>query len=386
MGIIDTEYRTCTRCVMDNSAPISFNKDGVCNYCTDMWSKQKKKVFMGIRGKKLLHKKIREIKTRGKEKKYDAIAGLSGGADSCRAIIEGHKRGLRLLIVIFDNGYDDPIATENQRKVIEYTGCDHLIVKPDFREYYDLQKAFLYASVVDIEVITDNAIKAVLFKQASKHQIRYILSGSNMVTEGIMGSQWTYRKVDLRNTMRIHKKFGDLKKITNVPLIGIRKYIWYTRIKRIKIFAILNYLDYIREESIRYLKELIGWEDYGGKHGESIFTKFCQCYILPEKFGIDKRRAHFSTLINSGQMTRRDAMQELRRNPYPDKLQLENHKKIILNNLGITKFEFVELMDLPIKQHEIYGTDYFWVLFFAIIFSPVSILKSVFRKIRRILK
>jgi len=367
---------------MDTSAPISFNNDGVCNYCTEIWPRQRKKIFMGIRGKKFLHKKIQEIKIQGKRKKYDAIAGLSGGADSCRAIIEAYNRGLRLLLVTFDNGYDDPIAVENVQKIVEYTDYDHLIVKPDFREFYDLQLAFLRASVVDIEVITDNAVNAVLYGQASKHNVKFILSGSNIATEGIMGAQWTYRKVDLKNIMRIHRKFGNLQKIIKkVPLIGIRKYTWYSRIKRIERFAILNYLDYNREESIQYLKKLIGWKDYGIKHGESIFTRFYQCYILPEKFGIDKRRAHFSTLINSDQMTRKDAMQELRRNPYHNRLLLEKHKKIVLNKLRISEMEFNYLISHPRVEHKEYGTDRFWVIFFNFIFSPIQTFKKGIRKI-----
>lgn len=386
MNAIMKEYQICTRCVMDTSAPISFNEDGVCNYCTNVWPRQKRKILTDIRAKKLLHEKIREIKRRGRGKKYDAIAGLSGGADSCRAILGAYYRGLRVLVVTFNNGYDDPIASENQRRIIEYTGYDYIIVEPDFREFYDLQLAHLRASVVDIEVITDNAIKAVLFEQADKHKVRYILSGSNMATEGIMGIGWTHRKVDLRNIKRIHKKFGNLEKITNVPLIGIRKYTWYRRIKRIERFTILNYLDYNREESIQYLKDLINWKDYGIKHGESIFTRFYQCWILPEKFGIDKRRAHFSTLINSGQITRREAVVELRNPPYETGVEKWKHQGIILNRLGISDTEFNRLMAIPRVEHKEYGTDRFWALLFAFIFTPMIMLKAGFKKIIHTIK
>lgn len=228
--------------------------------------------------------------------------------------------------------------------------------KVDWEEFRDLQLAYLKASVVDIEIATDHAISAIVYSIANKKGIKFILSGSNIVTEGIMPRDWVYRKNDLWNLKAIHKKYGKVK-LKTYPTMGLFKWLYYKFFKKIKSISILNYVDYTKEKAKKVLHSEFGWEDYGGKHCESIFTIFYQTYILPTKFNIDKRRAHLSTLICSGQVTREETLKELKKPIYDkDKFKIDK-KKYVLNKLSLSEKEFEGLMKLPIRKHQEYGTD-----------------------------
>ncbi len=350
------EYKICKRCIMDTTDPeIQFDEYGVCNHCKGYFKLAKQKKNSEDEGRKRLNKIIDNIKRRGKGHKYDSIIGLSGGVDSTYVAYLAKKFGLRPLAVAVDNGYDSRIAKTNIKNIVKTLNWDLYTYTINQDEFIDLQLAYLKASVVDIEAITDHALAAVLYKVACENKVKYILSGNNIVTEAILPESWSWYKNDLKNLKSIHNKFGTIA-LKEFPTLGIWKYIYYRFFKKIEIVTFLNYVKYVKSDAKKIITKELGWKDYGAKHCESIFTKFYQCYILPQKFNIDKRKAHLSTLICSGQITRDDALKELAKPLYKPN-ELKKDKAFVLNKLGLSEVEFEKIMRLPIKPHQIYGSD-----------------------------
>jgi len=351
------KYRICTRCVMDTTDPdIKFDENGICNHCREYDEVVKKKILSKLERKKELKKIISRIKENGRAKKYDCIMGISGGIDSSYVTYIAWKYNLKPLLVHVDNGWNSVEAEKNIENIVNKIGTDLYTYKLDWEEFKDLQRSYLKASVVDIEVPTDHAISAVICKIAYKKHINYILSGENIATESIMPKSWGYRKKDVRNIKAIHKLFGR-KKINNFPFINRLQYIWNIKFtQKIKYVCILNYINYNRIKAKQILQDELSWNDYGMKHFESIFTRFYQAYILPKKFGIDKRKAHLSNLICSNQITREEALKELENDPYPSKLLVKD-KKYVLNKIGFTNEQFEKIMKERPKSHLDYPNE-----------------------------
>jgi len=119
----------------------------------------------------------------------------------------------------------------------------------------------------------------------------------------------------------------------------------------------LNNLNYRKFEAMEILKRELNWREYGAKHFESLFTKFYQAYILPVKFGIDKRKAHLSALVRNGELTRDQAVQELSK-PYYDPKELKQDKDYVFKKLGFSEGEFDSLMKQQAIPHDHYGSDH----------------------------
>lgn len=300
------------------------------------------------------HNRINEIKRQGANKQYDCILGVSGGLDSSYVCHLAWEAGLRVLLVSFDNGWDSEVAQENVKNLVKETGFEHFVYAMDEDEFHDLQTSYLKASVIDIENPTDHGILALLYEVAKKRNIKFILSGTNLITEQIIVKEWRYNALDLENLKNIHKKFGSLE-LKTFPMMSITKFAYYQKILGIHRFLPLNFIKYDIKKAKEILKTNYGWKSYGPKHHESLWTKFYQAHILPKKFGADKRKPYLSCLVLSGQLTRDEALMELEK-PYPSYVS-EHEKKWILNKLGVTEAEFEELMQLPIKQHSDYGTN-----------------------------
>jgi len=346
----------CIRCVMDVSDPdITFDKEGVCNHCLEYQENYKASEVSGEECLQMLSERIEEIKQKGKNQAYDCIIGISGGVDSTYVAYLAKQHGLRPLAVHLDNGWNSELAVKNIANIIRRLGFDMQTLVIDWEEFKDLQLAYLKASVVDIEAITDHAIFASLYKLAAKHKIKYILDGLNVVTEAILPPAWIFAKMDSINIKDIHKKFGNVP-LKTFPLMDIWLKQYYFTMLKIQRFSILNYVPFIKEEAKELITKELKWRDYGGKHYESIFTRFYQGYILPEKFKIDKRRAHLSTLICSGQMSREQAVEELGKPTYdPDQLKLD--KEYVLKKFKLSEKEFQDIMDLPIRNHSDFETE-----------------------------
>lgn len=373
------QYQVCTRCVMDTSDPeIEFDANGVCNHCRAYAVLVKEHVFAGEEGERRLQRIVDKIRERGRGHKYDCVIGVSGGVDSTYNAYIVKKLGLRPLAVHLDNGWDSEIAVCNIERTLNKLGIDlhtHVI---DWDEFRDLQLAYLKASVLDMEVLTDHAIAAVLYETASREGTRYILSGGNLVTEAVLPQSWFFNKNDLANLRDIHSSFGTVK-LKTFPTLGFLKLTYYRYVKKIELVRLLDYVPYVKKDVKEFIKQELGWKDYGAKHWESAFTRFYQAYILPTKFGIDKRRAHLSAVVCAGQMTREEALDELARSPYTEE-QLKRDKEYVAKKLGLTDEEFDGLMGLPVRSHSEYRTDVKWQELLNYTLRPLA---AVYRVVRR---
>jgi hypothetical protein len=243
---------------------------------------------------------------------------------------------------------------ENIRKLVKNTGFDLYTLVVDWSEFSDLQRSYIKASVVDIEVPTDHAISGTLQKLAAKFNVKYILSGNNVSTEAILPKSWIFNKNDHVNLLNIHKKFGTIP-IKSYPLYGFKEEYYYGQFKGIQTIKPLNYLDFKYEKAKEEIINSFGWKDYGGKHYESYFTKFYQAFILPEKFKIDKRKAHLSNLIFSKQITKVEALTALNTPLYENEQLKKNEIDFVLKKLGFSKLEFEALLKMPRIEHVEFG-------------------------------
>jgi len=353
----DIGYRQCSLTVMDNIADedIKFDEKGICNYYYDYKEVEKAGLFTGEAGVEKLTNLVAQIKEEGKGKQYDCLIGLSGGVDSTYVAWLVKSKGLRPLAVHLDNGWNSELAVKNIENIITKLGIDLYTLVINWQEFKDIQLSYLKASVVDIEVVSDHAIFATMYKLAKEKGIGYIISGTNIVTEQIMPSSWLYKKMDFANLKDIHSKYGSVK-LKTYPSFDFKKFVYYSSVLRLVPVSILNYVPYNKKSIKEFITKELNWRDYGGKHYESVFTKFYQAYILPEKFKIDKRKAHLSTLICAGQIGKEEALAELEKPLYEPK-ELEADKEYVLKKFGLTKEEFDAIMKLPARKHQDFKTD-----------------------------
>jgi N-acetyl sugar amidotransferase len=345
---------------MDTSDPeITFNEQGVSNHYYEYGEKASRLLPRPETRTLLYQNVINEIKGSGKGTTYDCLIGLSGGVDSSYITYLAGEMGLKALIVHFDNGWNSELAVSNIEKLVNKYNFDLHTLVVDWKEFKDIQLSFFKASVPNIEVVTDHAIIATLYRIAEKYKIKYLLSGSNIVTEGILPSSWGYDASDFYHIKSIHKRFGT-QRFKTFPSLSLLNYFYYMVIRKVRKVNLLNYVDYNKDLAIQELQQKVGWQYYGGKHYESVFTQFFQAYVLPKKFGFDKRRAHLSTLICSGQKTREEALEEMNRPLYDDRL-LAEHIDYILKKWELTRDEFEKIMKLPPQKHEDYPTNQKWM-------------------------
>ena len=351
-------YQMCTRCVMDTTDPlITFDQNGVCSHCHFYERLNQKWNLKELIAQKKLDSVFKLIKEKQKSKKYDCIIGLSGGVDSSYVAYLAHQHGLRPLCIHLDNGWNSELATYNIHAIVEKFGFDLYTHVIDWEEFRELQRAFFKASVIDIEVLSDHAIFGVIVELARNHGIKYMLSGTNFSSEAILPKAWVHRKQDLKNIKDIFKKHGQ-GKLKTFPQVSTLKHVFLMYGMGYKVIKPLNMIDYNKEKAKTFLMKEIGWRDYGGKHHESIFTKFYQNYILPTKFHVDKRRAHLSTLINSGQITREEALKKLEA-PLYDPKELQEDQAYVLKKLNFTPEEFAAYLKAKPVPHLNYESDQF---------------------------
>ena len=351
----DLHYQVCNRTVMDTTDPdIRFDEDGVSNYVHDFAAFMEALPSANKR-KADLERRIARIKAEGKGKRYDCVLGLSGGVDSSYLAYLSKEWGLRPLVVHFDNGWNSELAVDNIERIVSHLGFELATHVMNWEEFRDLQRSYFLASVVDIEVPTDNLIFGALFRLAAKHKVGTILSGTNYATEWLMPPRWNYRKNDAVNMKAIQSKFGA-RKLKELPVLGVWNQGRYTLVNGIRTFAPLDLIDYSKAGAKKLLMGELGWRDYGGKHYESVFTRFYQGYVLPKKFNIDKRRAHLSTLILNGEITRDEAFAELQQPTYDEGLQAED-RAYVGKKLGFSEEEFDRILAAEPVPHEAYGTD-----------------------------
>lgn len=342
---------------MDTTDPtISFDDEGVCSHCRAAEPQLERVRLSADESERRLHDLADTIRTNSKGRSYDAVVGMSGGVDSSYVAWLAHKLNLRVLAVHFDNGWNAEIAVSNIRAVVETCGFDLETYVIDWPEFKDLQRAFIKAGVVDIEMLTDHAIMAAMFDLAKRHNIKYVLSGTNIATEHGMPRAWVWNKSDLTNIEAIHKQFGQ-RKLKSFPRMGlVRSIIQRYLGMGFEFVEILDLANFNKTQAMKTLEDNTGWRYYGGKHYESVFTKFYQAHILPTKFGIDKRKVHFSALVRNGEMTRDQALAELQQ-PLYDADELRRDKAYVLKKLDFNEAEFDAILAQPPVAHDSYPSD-----------------------------
>lgn len=365
-------YQVCKRCIMDNEADrnILFDEQGVCHHChryDDMFSTR---VIRGEEGKLVLDGLVKKIKDAGRGRDYDCIIGVSGGVDSTYVAWMVKRLGLRPLALHLDNGWNSELAVKNIERVLDILNIDLITHVVDWEEFRDLQKSFLRASTPDGDIPSDHAIGALLWREAVRHNIKYIVSGMNFTTESIYVPDWAYGHSDWRYIKAVHSRFGSVK-LRTYPRFSLLYLLYANLIRGVRTISILNYIDYDKNEAIRQLTEVLGWQNYSGKHHESVYTRFYQGYFLPKKFRIDKRYGHFSDLVNAGQMTRLQALEEMKSPPYSEKQQ-EEDLIYVCKKLGLSSMEYDNIMKLPVRNFKDYPNS----------FAVVNFLKLLANKLR----
>ncbi|PAV49236.1 ExsB family protein [Pseudomonas sp. HAR-UPW-AIA-41] len=354
------EHRICSRCVMDDSAPeITFDDSGVCNYCTYFQQRVNGVVFAPEHERAEQRRAfVEKVKKAGKGKKYDCIIGLSGGVDSSYVLHLALNEGLRPLAVHMDNNWNSELAVNNIKNLVTRLGVDLYTHVIDWPEYKGLMQAFFDADVIDVELLYDNAMLAVNYEQARRYGIKYILSGSNSATEGMpMPEGWNWRKWDKRNIKAIARR--NSVRIRTFPIMGTLGYVYNRVVRGIQWASFLDLYDYQKEAALELLEQKYAYKRYPYKHYESVFTRFYQGYILPEKFDVDKRKLHLSTLVMSGQMPRDQALAHLQASPYASPEELDRDRKYFLKKMGWSEGQLEEYLRRPGKPHDAYPSERF---------------------------
>ena len=339
MSELERTYQICNRCVMDTSdEDIVFDSEANCNHCAQYLEVLSQPRYNFNDSKRLLNELLQRVKNKGERRKYDCLVGISGGVDSCYTAYLCKKWGLRPLVIHMDNGWNSEIAVSNVKKVVDKLELDYVSYVLDWQEFREIQLGFLKSSIVDLEMPTDIAISASLYKTAVKYNIPFLISGGNYSGEGILPLTWGYHVLkDAKLYRYIVKKYAKVP-LKKVPVVGLWEEIYYKFFKGIKTLYPLNYANYNKDEAREFLKKEFGWQDYGGKHHESKITGFWQSYAMPVKYNMDYRRATLSSQIISGQVTRKEELEKLRELPY-NKQKIDVDKKYISKKFDITEDE-----------------------------------------------
>lgn len=356
-------YQVCASCVMDTSdSRIVFDERGVCEYCNNYHANIAPNWHTDERGEREIAKQIERIKDERRGHDHDCLIGLSGGVDSSYLVhLAVKKFGLRPLLYHVDAGWNSQQAVNNIEKLVDGLGLDLFTEVIDWPEMRDLQLAYFRAQVPSLDTPQDHAFFAGLYNFAVKNDVRYVLTGANYSTECVREPlEWTYHASDLRQLKAIHRRFGTrpLKRFPTADIFKAK--IYYRFIKQMKIVKPLNYVPYIKDAAMDELVDIYGWQKYAHKHYESRFTRFFEGYWLPTKFGFDKRRPHFASVILTGQMTREEALDRLSKPAYDPDTIAEDFE-YIATKLGITVAELEALRDGPRKFHWDYPNN-LWLI------------------------
>ncbi|WP_299866560.1 N-acetyl sugar amidotransferase [uncultured Hoeflea sp.] len=374
-------YQICTNCIMDTSdSKITFDSDGVCEYCNNYRTNILPNWHTDERGARFIAAEVEKIKKAGEGKPHDCIIGISGGVDSSYVVhLAKAVFGLRPLLFHVDAGWNSQQAVHNIECLVDKLGLDLHTEVVNWQEMRDLQLAYFKAGVPHLDTPQDHAFFAGLYNFAEKNGVKHILTGANYSTECVREPlEWHYHASDRRNMLDIHRKFGT-RPLKSFPTTDIFTYkIYYNLFRGVKVVKPLNHVPYIKEDAINLLVDEYGWQRYAHKHYESRFTRFYEGYWLPKKFGYDKRRAHYSSLILTGQVTREEALQVLATDPYTPE-DVARDMEFVANKLGITVEELQGYMELPNKTYRDYANAMTFIDLGTKVFRKLGLQRSVMR-------
>ncbi|MFN6005917.1 MAG: N-acetyl sugar amidotransferase [Paracoccaceae bacterium] len=343
--------QVCTRCIYDERvASISFDENGVCNYCKQIDEIAELYGTGTARGEATLEKHIEEIRRAGKGKQYDCIVGVSGGTDSSYMChLAKREWGLRPLAVHYDNTWNSAIATQNIHKVLSALDIDLYTHVVNNKEMDDLFRSFFRAGVAEIEAPTDLGAAEILYRAAWKSGTRYILEGHSFVTEGITPLGRNY--FDGRYIDNVHSLYGELPRET-YPLMTFSRMMWWTTVARIKKIRPYWYMSYTKEQAKELLQREYGWEYYGGHHLENRMTAFFHSVYAPGKFNSDFRNNTLSALVRMGKISREEAWEEYNTPPLIEDGLVEYFRK----RLELSENEYLSQMNAPPRSWHEYKT------------------------------
>ena len=350
------KYQQCTNCVMDTSdSKIKFDENGVCDHCNGY----KKNIIPNWHddeiGEEFLTKQVEKIKKSGIKKQFDSIIGLSGGLDSSYLLhTVVTKFNLKPLVFHVDGGWNTSLAVNNIQMLVEKLGLELYTEVISWEEMKDLQLAFFKSGVPHLDLPQDHAFVATQYHFANKYNIKFILNGSNYSTECVRNPlELFYYGTDMKHIRNIYSKFGN-NKLNEYPFSSILFHKFYLKYFRgINVIKPLNNLKYIKKEAAKTLEKLYNWIPYPQKHFESRFTRFYEGYWLPTRFGFDTRKVQYSSLILTGQMTRKEAINKLKQPPY-EEMNIEEEFEYIANKLDITVKELKKYHQMPLKFYRDY--------------------------------
>ena len=341
---------------MDTSAPnISFDDSGTCNYCqnfSNVISQSWKNIFES----KKINQLASQIRRDGKDKEFDCIIGLSGGLDSSyAAFVAVEKMGLKPLLFHVDAGWNTDQAVSNIEKLVDGLGLELYTDVVNWKKIKNLQVAFLRSGIPDQDLVQDAAFFSGLYKFAREHQVKHVITGSNFSTECCREpEEWGgYLGIDELLINDILKKFGD-PSLKPFPITDIITYKFiYQIILRMKVHHPLNLVNYSKKEAEHELSARFAWQKFKHKHHESRFTRFYEDFWLPKRFGFEKRRAHFSSLIMTGQMSRVEALERIQ-TPEMDKHFLDQEFEYVAHKLDLTSEQLRDIFNAPKKNYRDY--------------------------------
>lgn len=376
------KYQICTKTIMDTTDPgIIFNEAGESDYYTNYIENIKPNWHTDERGYKELMKTADKIIKEGKGKEFDCIIGLSGGLDSSYvAYVAKEIMGLRPLLYHVDAGWNTDKAVGNIEKLVNGLGAHLYTDVINWEEMKDLQLAFLKSQIVDQDLPQDYAFFSSLYKFAKKNKIKYVLTGGNYSTECCREpEEWGgFPGIDKTLVKDIHGKFGT-RALKTFPLVDILSYkIYYKYVLGMQVFKPLNLVPYIKKEAEDLLEQKFGWERFQHKHHESRFTRFYEDYWMPRKFGFEKRKAHFSSLILTGQMTREEALERVSKPELSDDF-LEKEFEYVAHKLDLSVEELQKIFKGENKTFHDYKSKINLIGFGAKAMMKLGLEKRLFR-------
>jgi N-acetyl sugar amidotransferase len=353
--------KICKRCILDENIPeIVFDEFGNCSYCSRFLVERANLRNNYTNKYSSFDEMISQIKKSKSNNAfgYDCVVGVSGGVDSSYVLHHAVLSGLKPLAVHMDNNWNSELAQSNISNLITGLGVDLYTYVIDWNEYKELMNSFFKADVLDVELLYDNALAAVNLMVARKFDIKYILTGQNIATEGMdLPNGWNWFKYDAKNITSIARLFGDVK-IKSFPLYSTVDFIKSSLFFKIKSIPYLDYLNFKKYEAIEVLKDKYGYVPYPYKHYESVFTRFYQGYLLPKKFNVDKRKIHLATLVINGEINRGEALSKLEEDPYPDYFDKKRDTLYFLKKMGWTHQDLMNYLSRSRIAHDFYPSEY----------------------------